>query len=103
MSTCDSQSPPSLDLDPTMGRDHYTVIVSGQRFLFTHDQLQSEPGNYFAESKNGVKELVIEKEPLLFKLIQAHLRGYEIFPLPDSAIPSYMTREVAMTNLLREA
>jgi hypothetical protein len=46
---------------------------------------------------------VVEKDVQLFKLIQAHLRGYEIFPLPDSAIPFYMTREVALTNLLREA
>jgi hypothetical protein len=94
-----------------MSTEHYTVITSGERFVFTREQMQSEPGNYFAtyflgdfaESKNGVKELVIEKEPLLFKLIQAHLRGYEILPLAEAAIPMYMTKEVALVNLLRES
>jgi hypothetical protein len=94
-----------------MSNERYTVTVSGERFIFTREQLQSESLNYFAtfflgdfaESKNGVKELVIEKEPLLFKLIQAHLRGYEILPLADAAIPMYMTKEVTLINLFRES
>jgi hypothetical protein len=94
-----------------MESERYTITVTGQKFVFTREQLQSEAGNYFAtyflgdfaESANEVKELVIEKEPLLFKLIQAHLRGYEILPLAPSAIPSYMTPEAALTNLLAEA
>jgi len=94
-----------------MATERYTITVSGERFVFTREQIQSEPGNYFAtyflgdfaESNNGAKELVIEKEPLLFKLIQAHLRGYEILPLADAAIPTYMTKEVALINLFRES
>jgi hypothetical protein len=50
-----------------------------------------------------VREIAVEKEPLFFKLIQAHLRGYEILPLRDSFIPPYMTKAVALGNLLREA
>jgi len=46
---------------------------------------------------------VIEKEPLLFKLIQAHLRGYEILLLSEAGIPSYMNAETALNNLLLEA
>lgn len=90
---------------------HYSVVVSGERFILTRDQLESDPGNYFvtyflgdfAESANGVNELVTEKEPLLFKLIQAHLRGYEILPLTSSSIPTYMTMDTALNNLLEEA
>lgn len=87
------------------------IIVSGERFEFSRDQLESDPDNYFAtyffggfsEGSQGKKELVIQKDAQLFKLIQAHLRGYEVFPLPDAAIPPYMTREGAVANLLREA
>ncbi|KIM22408.1 hypothetical protein M408DRAFT_27712 [Serendipita vermifera MAFF 305830] len=88
-----------------------TIIVSNERFDFTRDQLESDPGNYFAtyffgefaEASQGVRELVVDKDVRLFRLIQAHLRGYEIFPLPDSAIPHYMTKEVAIKNLLTDA
>lgn len=94
-----------------MSDERYVIVASGERFVFTRDQIESDPGNYFAvyffgefaEGSRGIRELVVEKEPFLFKLIQAHLRGYEIFPLPDSRIPSYMTKEVTITNLLREA
>jgi hypothetical protein len=89
----------------------YTIIVSGERFNFTVDQLQSDPNNYFAtyflgdfeEAARNERELIVEKEPLLFKLIQAHLRGYDILPLADGCVPSYMTKEGALENLLKEA
>ncbi|PVF94081.1 hypothetical protein CPB86DRAFT_834587 [Serendipita vermifera] len=90
----------------------YTLVVSGERFELTKDQLESDPGNYFQtyflgefqEAANGVKELTLHKEPKLFKLIQAHLRGYEVIPLSDTyVIPDYMTRETAIQSLLNEA
>ncbi|PVF94822.1 hypothetical protein CPB86DRAFT_817714 [Serendipita vermifera] len=91
--------------------EKYTIIVNEERFVFTRDQLESDPGNYFAqyfllgfkEVPKGTREMEIEKEPLFFKLIQAHLRGYDIFPLPDHWIPSYMTKESALNNLFKEA
>ena len=94
-----------------MSNERYIIIVSGERFVFTQDQIESDPGNYFstfffgdfAEGVRGVREIAVEKEPLLFKLIQAHLRGYEILPLRDTFIPPYMTKQVAVGNLLREA
>jgi hypothetical protein len=89
----------------------YSLIVSGERFELTKAQIESDPGNYFvtlffgdfAEADNGCTELVISKEPKLFKLIQAHLRGYIILPLPPSSIPDYMTLETTLINLLTEA
>jgi hypothetical protein len=89
----------------------YSIIASGEKFNLTPDQLQSDPNNYFAtyflgdfeEATRNERELIVEKEPLLFKLIQAHLRGYDILPLADGCIPSYMTKEGALENLLKEA
>ena len=94
-----------------MSNVRYTIIVSGEPLNFTRDQIESDPGNYFAtyffggfaEGSQGARELVVEKDIQLFKLIQAHLRGYEIIPLADTAIPWYMTKEGALNNLLREA
>ncbi|CAG8758585.1 564_t:CDS:2, partial [Acaulospora colombiana] len=89
----------------------YSIFISGERFRLTRDQLESDPGNYFAtfffgdfaEAQNGCTELVIEKEPKLFRLIHAHLRGYTILPLSMSSIPQYMTHETALTNLIADA
>ena len=95
----------------TMPRDTYVVIVSGQRFIFTRDQLESEPGNYFAtyflgdfnEATNSTNELELETEPLLFEPIQAHLRGYTIFPIQDTCIPKYMSKMGMLKSLRKEA
>lgn len=94
-----------------MAIEKFTIRVGGESFVFTRAQLESDPGNYFAEYfligfkdvPYGTRELEIEKEPLLFKLIQAHLRGYDILPLPDQWIPPYMTKEGALKNLYKEA
>lgn len=88
----------------------YTLIVSDERFRFTKEQLESDPDNYFttyffgsiSEASEGKKELVIENEPALFRLIQAHLRGHDVLPIPEGYIP-YMSKEVALRNLLKEA
>jgi hypothetical protein len=95
-----------LQSDPSI----YAIIVSGERLTFTREQLESEPGNKFAEYFFGPtsrpstekRELKIENEPALFKLIQAHLRGHNILPIRDGFIP-YMTVEGVLENLLKEA
>lgn len=94
-----------------MSTEEYTIVVNGQRFTVTRDQLESEPGNYFAiyfggdfqEAANNATEIIIHKEPLLFTIIQAHLRGYKVVPIPDACVPSYMTRQGALENLLLDA
>jgi hypothetical protein len=94
-----------------MSSDQFTVIVSGQRFAFTRDQLESDPGNYFAtyflggfkEASSNAKEMILEKDPLLFTLIQAHLRGYDPFPIADAFTPKYMTKASALKNLMSDA
>jgi hypothetical protein len=94
-----------------MPKDEYAIILSGERFIVTRDQLESEPGNYFAsyflggfeEACKNTREISIQKDPLLFTLIQAHLRGYSPFPIPAAFIPGYMTRQGALENLVRDA
>lgn len=89
----------------------YIIDVSGERFVFTKSQLESDPGNYFStyflgdfsEAKSGIRELKLEKEPAIFKIIQAHLRGYEVFPIPERITPYYMTSESFLKNILFEA
>jgi hypothetical protein len=78
--------------------------VSGQTITLTMDQINSDPGNAFAKffSANDSYEMGITSEPGLFRLIQEHLMGYEIFPLTDGSVP-YMSKERAMKNLLKEA
>jgi hypothetical protein len=98
-----SQQPES---DPST----YAIIVSGERLTFTREQFESEPNNKFTEyffetssqSSTEKREMRIEKEPTLFKLIQAHLRGYTIFPIQDGFVP-YMTTDGVLENLLKEA
>jgi hypothetical protein len=94
-----------------MSTDKYTIVVGDQRFSFTRGQLMVEPGNYFEtyflgnfqEAVHDTRELYLEKDPLLFTLIQAHLRGYDPFPFPDSCVPQYMTKRGALKNLLNDA
>jgi hypothetical protein len=53
-----------------MSDDIYTLIVSGESFELTKEQLESDPANYFAiyflgafaEATSGIRELRISKE-----------------------------------------
>jgi hypothetical protein len=82
----------------------YTLVVSGERFDITTDQFATEPGNWLVAGLSGSKrEVQIQAEPAIFKLIQAHLRGYDILPLSDGAVPYYLSKDVMMANLLKEA
>jgi hypothetical protein len=86
--------------------EKYTITAGGVEFYFTKVQLQSEPGNYvyfFNEAVNGTKELTVEKDPMLFKHIQTHLRGYKVFPIPEGFLPSYMNEITALQNLQHDA
>jgi hypothetical protein len=49
------------------------------------------------------QELKLAKEPAIFKIIQAHLRGYEVFPIPDGLAPVYTTKEVFIKNIWIES
>jgi hypothetical protein len=82
---------------------HYTLIVGNTPFVFTEEQLESEPDNKLAAISRRTNASELLAEPAIFRLTQAHLRGYEIFPLPDTAIPHYMGKDTMIANLLLEA
>jgi hypothetical protein len=105
-----SSQPQPQPQQPESDPGTYAIIVSGERLTFTREQLDSEPNNKIAEYFFGSasrpstekRELRIENEPALFKLIQAHLRGHNILPIRDGFVP-YMTVEGVLENLLKEA
>jgi hypothetical protein len=87
------------------------IIFDDERITLTKTLLLNEPTNIFLTrfiepaDANGTKnthEITIDADPLFFKLIQAHLRGYEIFPLADGVIP-YLSEEATLKTFLRLA
>ena len=48
-------------------------------------------------------ELILHRDPYLFKLIEAYLSGYPILPLPEEWLPKYMSRDAALKALLVDA
>jgi hypothetical protein len=48
-------------------------------------------------------ELILHRDPYLFKLIEAYLSGYPILPLPEEWLPKYMSPEAALKALLVDA
>jgi hypothetical protein len=48
-------------------------------------------------------ELILHRDPYLFKLIEAYLSGYPILPLPEEWLPKYMSSEAALKALLVDA
>jgi len=48
-------------------------------------------------------ELILHRDPYLFKLIEAYLSGYPILPLPEEWLPKYMSPEAALKALMVDA
>ena len=48
-------------------------------------------------------ELILHRDPYLFKLVEAYLSGYPILPLPEEWLPKYMSPEAALKALLVDA
>ena len=57
----------------------------------------------FRETIEGVREMVLYRDPYLFKFIHLYLSGYEILPLPTDNIPCYFSEESRFKNLLSDA
>jgi len=57
----------------------------------------------FQETSEGVREMTLYRDPYLFKFIHLYLSGYEILPLPKDNIPSYLSEESRLKNLLLDA
>ena len=91
--------------------EEYTVVIRGERFVLSRDQIFFDSPNYFTmlftgtfqEAATGQREVILHRDPLLFKIIQTYLSGYRILPLPDNWMPEYMSQEAALDNLLEDA
>ena len=91
--------------------EEYTVVVRGERFVLSRDQIFFDSPNYFTtlftgtfqKAVNRHQEVILHRDPLLFKIIQTYLSGYSILPLPDDWMPAYMSKEAALKNLLEDA
>ena len=89
--------------------DQYTIILRGQRFTLTRDQIEADSPNYFTNCFLGeyresqTREIRLGRHPVLFTLIVDHLSGYKILPLDDSVVIPGMSKERLMENLLADA
>jgi hypothetical protein len=87
----------------------YTVIVSGQRFTLTRQQITFDSPNHFTNaflgdfSESSTRTLHLDGSPELFAIIVDYLRGYDILPLEPRSLPRTMGPEKAKINLGRDA
>ncbi|RPD58546.1 hypothetical protein L226DRAFT_443967, partial [Lentinus tigrinus ALCF2SS1-7] len=87
----------------------YTVIVRGEEFQLTHNQISFDLPNYFldcftsgfAEARERV--LRLDRNPSLFALIVEYLSGYPILPLASDSLPPGMGVTMAHRCLLADA
>ena len=94
-----------------MPTEECAIILRGERFVLSSDQLRFDAPNYFTtlfdgpfqEAAEGKREVVLYRDPNLFRIIETYLSGYKIFPLPEDGWPKYMSKEAARTNLIDDA
>jgi hypothetical protein len=100
----------------TSGR-YINISVGDQRFSLNEAQIFSEPDSVFVNLFRGLEESELDADANVFRSIHAHLKGYEIFPLPPQGIPygggsfvkgdsrpvPYLSKEATLKNLLRDA
>jgi hypothetical protein len=88
----------------------YAIVLRGERFL-SSDQLYFDAPNYFTnlfqgpfqEAAEGKRDVVLYRDPNLFRIIEMYLSGYQIFPLPDDGWTKSMSKVAARKNLIEDA
>lgn len=98
-----SPTPPSSD------DNIYTVVMRGEEFQLTYDQISFDSPNFFtacftsgfAESKDRV--LKLSRNPVVFSLIVEYLSGYPILPLTSEFIPQGISIAMARRFLVTDA
>ena len=94
-----------------MQPEEYTIVVRGERFVLSRDQIFFDSPNYFTalfagtfrDAVHATREVTLHRDPHLFKIVQTYLSGYHILPLADNWMPAYMSHEAALKNLLEDA
>jgi hypothetical protein len=99
------------------GGKYLTIKVNEQKFILSETQIYSEPESIFVDFLPNGRAPDLDVDASIFRLIHAHLKGYEIFPLPPQGIPCgagtfdsahssmlpYLSKEATLKNLWRDA
>jgi hypothetical protein len=89
----------------------YKIIVRDTSFVLFDDQIHRDAPNYFTncfegpfkESRDGTREMKLNRDPYLFTFIHTYLCGYDVLPLPITDIPPHLSEESRLKNLLADA
>ncbi|KAG9079700.1 hypothetical protein FS749_008302 [Ceratobasidium sp. UAMH 11750] len=87
----------------------YIVVMRGERFTLTQDQVEFDSPNYFTScflgefAESQTRTVALSRDPDLFRIIIDYLSGYTVLPLHESALPERMDTDVALANLLADA
>lgn len=89
--------------------DFFTVVVRDQRFVLTRSQIDFDAPNYFTMcflgdfTESQSRQVVLSRDPHLFKIIVDYLCGYAVLPIRQDVLPPTMSLEVALANLRADA
>jgi len=100
-----------IPIDKAMAVEEYVIIVRSERFVLARDQMLFDSPNYFTmlfdgpfkESSEGRREVVLYRDPFLFRIIESYLSGYQILPLPTTGLPPHMSHAAMIKNLFADA
>lgn len=87
----------------------YTITVENEKFILVADHFNSDAPNYFTSyffgdfAEGGCQEMILHRNPILFRAVREHLMGYEIGLLTGDWYPSHWSRDTALKNLLVDA
>ncbi|CAE6516432.1 unnamed protein product [Rhizoctonia solani] len=97
----------SLTMDDNNGL--YTVIIQDRKFTLTQSQVEFDSPNYFStrflgdSRKSQTRQIKLDRDPDLFRIILNHLRGYAVLPLSAKQIPEHMSPATVLSNLRSDA
>ena len=89
--------------------DTHTVIVRGEPFQLSRNQIDFDAPNFFSTYfssgfvESAKRTLTLDRNPALFALIVEYLSGYPILPLSAESAPPLMSLAMARRCLLADA
>ncbi|KAH8915765.1 hypothetical protein BT69DRAFT_1340928 [Atractiella rhizophila] len=87
----------------------FQIFVRESEFTLSKTQIMFDSPNFFTRAFFGEFEeansrsVRIDAHPQLFKIVIDYLSGYDVFPIADTAIPSTMSKDTALKNLMKDA
>jgi hypothetical protein len=90
----------------------YDVYVQGRLFSLYEEQIRFDSPNELARHFDAphpyfrnkpAPPMHLARDPTLFGIIVQYLSGYDILPLSEKGLPSGMSVETALKNLMKDA